>query len=68
MMTTVQIDGLVGATFRIPYNGKFSRAEQSTRKLKLVKTPTHQYFTCKACGVCGFLGLNSEYYNCEHFF
>ncbi len=43
----------------------FSRAEQLTRKLKL---PTHRYFTCKSCGGCGFLALNREYYNREHFF
>ncbi len=43
----------------------FSRAEQSTRKSKLGETPTHRYFTCKACG--GW-ALKREDYNCEHFF
>ncbi len=34
----------------------FSRAELSTRKL----FPTHWYFTCKACGGCGFLALKRK--------
>ncbi len=55
----------------VMYSGKFSRfsvAEQSTRKLKLGKTPTHRYFTCKACCGCGLLALKCEYYNREIFF
>ena len=55
----------------VPYSGKFSRfsrAEQSMRKLKLGETPTHRYFTCKSCGGCGFLALKREYYNRENFF
>ncbi len=42
-----------------------SRAKQSTQKLKLGETPTHRYFTCKACGGCGFLVLKREHYNFE---
>ncbi len=55
----------------VPYSGKFSRfsrAEQSTRNLKLGETPMHRYFTCKACGGRGFLALKRESYNCENFF
>ncbi len=47
------------------YSGKFSRfsrAEQSMRKLKLGETPTPRYFTCKACGGYGFLALKREHY------
>ncbi len=35
---------------------------------KLIGTPTHQYFTCKALGGCSFLALKREYYNHEHKF
>ncbi len=46
--------------YYLPYSGKFSRAEQSTIKSKLVETPTHRYFTCKACGGCGFLAMKCD--------
>ncbi len=29
-------------------------------KIKVGETPTHRYFTCKACGGCGFLALKRE--------
>ncbi len=39
---------------------QISRAAVNAR-IKLGKTPTHQYFTCRACGGCGFLPLKREY-------
>ncbi len=60
----------------IPYSGKFScevqnfvffEGRQKTRKLKMGKTPTHWYFTCKAIGGCGYLALNVNIRTQEHF-
>ena len=39
----------------------FFKGRTVTQKIKLGETPTHRYFTCKACGGCGFLALKREY-------
>ncbi len=55
----------------LPYSGKCLRGanfEGRAVTAKIKTGPTHRYFTCKACGGCGFFALKREYYNCENFF
>ncbi len=38
----------------------FTFFEGRAVKAKIKTGPTHRYFTCKACGECGFLEVSSE--------
>ncbi len=56
----------IAGNFRVVQMLTIFEGKAVNAKLKLGETPTHRYFTCKACGGCGFLALKREYYNCEN--
>ncbi len=66
-LTMLYMYRIVG-NFRVVQIFAFFEGRAVNAKIKIGRNSTHQYFTCKACGVCGFLVLKREYFNHKHFF